>query len=110
MKVFIRGDQIAYIPNHAFNEDGTPNFNHKDAQFGFVTSINQKTETIFCRYWIAHGVPQLRTTINSEGANPENIFPYVSLDQSFVAMAIINEVIPSEAHNQETLDGLKGLI
>jgi hypothetical protein len=53
-----RGTQIAYIPGHA-----SGNIDHKDVQFGFVTS---KTENgAFCRYFHSDG-KSLRTTANSE--------------------------------------------
>lgn len=44
MNDFKRGDQIAYIPDHA---EG--NINHPDVEFGFVTSTNP--HYVFVRYW-----------------------------------------------------------
>jgi RNase P protein component len=53
-----KGTQIAYIPSHAKG-----NINHKDVQFGFVTS--KTVNGAFCRYWREDG-KGLRTTANSE--------------------------------------------
>jgi hypothetical protein len=65
-KLLEAGNQIAYIPMHA-NGD----INHKDVQFGFVTSNRISRKAAFCRYW--HSVDPknknclvLRTRANSE--------------------------------------------
>lgn len=43
---FKRGTQILYVPNHA---DGDQD--HPHVQQGFVTSVKEHTNTVFCRYW-----------------------------------------------------------
>ncbi len=71
--MFKRGDQIAYIPNHA--ED----LFHKDVEFGFVTGVNSKF--VFCRYWSKYNSEELRTTSCSESTPPECLKRYTSHSQ-----------------------------
>jgi hypothetical protein len=80
---FHPGDQIIYIPDHANGPD------HKDAEFGFVTSITD--QYVFCRYWSKHEPDKLRTVANSESTMPYNL-------------------IKSESHPQGRIDALLGKI
>jgi len=59
--VFRPKDQIAYIPHHA---DGK--MDHPDTEFGFVTSVSEDGEIVFCRYWRDIREFELRTKANSE--------------------------------------------
>jgi len=54
------GDQIAYIPLHAYGD-----IEHPDVQFGFITGFNSVGDP-FCRYWKKGEIGTLRTTANSE--------------------------------------------
>jgi hypothetical protein len=76
-----RGDQIAYIPDHAKEEGVT----HKDVEFGFVSSVSPyDNEIIFCRYWSKFVNGQLRTTANSEATNIRDLVPYKSMPDELV--------------------------
>ena len=55
------GTRIAYIPTHA---EG--NLNHKDVEFGFVTSTHPDGKAHFCRYWRKGSIGKMRTIANSE--------------------------------------------
>lgn len=46
---FKRGDQVAVIPDHAYQWDGVP-IEHPDVQFGFVAWISDDGR-VYCRYW-----------------------------------------------------------
>jgi len=43
---FERGDEIAYIPQHAKGK-----YDHPDVEFGFVTSGPNAQGSYFCRFW-----------------------------------------------------------
>lgn len=66
MNTFKRGDQVAYIPNHAEGD-----ITHRDVELGFVTSINDKF--VFVRYWSKTSPHELRTKANSEATPSENL-------------------------------------
>ena len=62
-KVFERGDQIAYIND----------IEHKDVEFGFVTSVSKHFDVAFCRFWSRSNPDELRTKANSEGCSFRNL-------------------------------------
>lgn len=69
-----RGDQIAYVPNHAGQQD----LAHKDVEFGFVTSGPNDAGGYFCRFFYKNTAKygnDLRTKGNSESTPIENIVP-----------------------------------
>jgi hypothetical protein len=69
-----RGDQIAYLPDHATG------LLHPDVEFGFITSISPiDNEYIFCRYWLKGKPGILRTTANSESTHIRNLILYESV-------------------------------
>jgi len=72
-------DQIAYIPLHA-NGDLT----HPDVEFGFVTSVSFKGDTIFCRYWSKYNPAELRTKANSESTPANTLTHYLYTSQELV--------------------------
>ena len=75
-----RGTQIAYVPRHA-----NGNIEHKDVQFGFVTSVaSLPRDLIFCRYWSKHSLGKLRTKANSEATSHALLIEYDSVDQAIV--------------------------
>ncbi len=63
-KQFQRGDQVAYIPDHANGDI------HDDSvEFGFVTSGPNNNGDYYVRYWTKRSKPEsptLRTKLNSE--------------------------------------------
>ena len=80
-----RGDQIAYIPDHAKAEGLT----HPDVEFGFVDSISfVDSDRIFCRYWIQNRPGVLRTTANSEGTNIQDLVLHISVPHPVVVSVI----------------------
>ena len=86
-----RGDQIAYIPDHA-KETG---LDHPDVEFGFVNSISHfNNETIFCRYWLKGKPGKLRTTANSEATNIRDLVLHNSVSVEVIKATI--EQIDSE--------------
>lgn len=73
-KKFEKGDQIAYIPDHAEGD-----LNHRDVEFGFVVSEQESGNAVFCRYW-NRGTPGiLRTVSNSELTPRSNLVLYRSV-------------------------------
>jgi hypothetical protein len=78
-----RGTQIAYVPMHA---DG--NIQHRDVEFGFVTSIPEHRRFIFCRYWRQGHLGELRTKANSEGTPIEYLEIHSSVDKALVEKAL----------------------
>ncbi len=75
-----RGSQILYVPMHAAEDPA-----HPDCQRGFVTSYNEKTNTVFCRYWRDDSIGELlRTTLNSEGADLRLLVLYDSCPQRII--------------------------
>lgn len=88
--VFIRGQQIAYLPNHVLNtiygnEDLLKALGHKDVEFGFVTSQHSIEDAHFCRYWLKDtNPPILRNASCSELTPTENLIKYDKVDQKFV--------------------------
>ena len=78
MTEFKRGDQIAYIPNHAAG-----NIRHPDVEFGFVTSRNGSGD-YFCRYWRKGRPGVLRTTANSECTPARNLERHSTVAQEVV--------------------------
>ena len=80
-----RGDQIAYVPDHA-KDDGLM---YPDTEYGFVNSISPiDSEIIFCRYWHKNRPGQLRTTANSEATNICNLVLCLSVQSDVVKAAI----------------------
>ena len=80
-----RGDQIAYIPDHA-KEEG---LSHPDVEYGFVNSISPvNNECIFCRYWLIDKAGVLRTTANSEGTNLQDLVLFMKVPQQVVVETI----------------------
>lgn len=80
--MFSKGQQIAYIPNHAAGD-----ITHPDVEFGFVTSATDTT--VFCRFWKKNRIVlELRTTANSEGCYPENIVESHYTDQENIDRTI----------------------
>lgn len=79
------GTQIAYIPMHA-----NGNINHRDVEFGFVTSVRK--DTAFCRYWRKGEPGKLRTLANSEGTPLDMVVPHQSVSRFIVdkMLKIIN--------------------
>ncbi|MCK5015670.1 MAG: hypothetical protein KAS32_01245 [Candidatus Peribacteraceae bacterium] len=76
-----RGDQIAYVPNHAKKEG----LNHPDVEYGFVFSISYyNNEIIFCWYWLQGTPGQLRTVVNSEATNIRNLILYGSVSDELI--------------------------
>jgi len=74
---FKRGDQIAYVPDHAQG-----NLRHEDVEYGFVTSVSPRH--VFCRYWRKGHVGELRTVACSE-STPEHLLVRIdSVPVSFV--------------------------
>jgi hypothetical protein len=53
--------QVAYIPTHAKGD-----INHKDVQFGFITSEIDSEHCYFVRYWRSRTDPELRTKADGE--------------------------------------------
>lgn len=80
-RAFQRGDQVAYVPNHAAGD-----LSHADVEFGFVTSVC--SDTVFCRYWSKYAVGELRTKANSEGADARNIVHHTSRPQAAIDAAM----------------------
>ncbi len=85
MNNFIRGTQIAYIPLHATG------INHKDVEFGFVTSP-AKNGAWFCRYWYSKKITrikgELRTKSCSEETPADRLIKYRSCSQQMVENAL----------------------
>lgn len=79
---FKRGDQIAYIPDHA------DSIQHKDVQFGFVTSGPNSSGAYFCRYWREEKSPELRTKANSEATPYDHLVLYKSHTEKEVEQAL----------------------
>ena len=80
-----RGDQIAYIPNHAKEEGLT----HPDTEYGFVYSVSPiDSETIFCRYWLKGKLGTLRTVSCSEATDIKDLVLHQSIDQDYVEKTI----------------------
>lgn len=76
-KEFKRGDQVAYVPDHA-NGD----ISHIDVDFGFVATIYRPKSTfVFVRYWSKHSPNELRTKANSEATLPINLAHYSTKPQ-----------------------------
>jgi len=80
---FKPGMQVMYTPGHLKpGDDG--------CEYGFVTSINVNTNTVFARYWRSDSTydnPVLRTTACSEGCDPENLTEHWFTHYSNVAEA-----------------------
>lgn len=66
-KEFKRGDQVAYIPNHA-----NGNIDHPDVEFGFIVSV-RPDNAAFVRYWSKRNPSELRTKANSEATPVANL-------------------------------------
>lgn len=71
--------QIIYVPDHA--EGST---NHPDCEEGFVTSMNDKGDAAFCRYWSKVNPQTLRTRANSELTPLHNLVVCDSRPQALV--------------------------
>lgn len=86
--------QIAYIPHHA-----NGNIEHKDVQFGFVTSsrVIDGQLQVWCRYWLdLEKYPGLlRTKANSERVNAEMLVKHKSVPGSKIEEAWDEYVKPS---------------
>ena len=87
---FERGDQIAYIPNHAFGD-----LAHPDVEYGFVTSTTEKV--VFCRFYHHVRNLTLRTTANSEAVEPHNLVKH-----NFTEQYRINETIERIESEEKT--------
>ena len=92
---FTAMQQVAYIPNHV--RESSETFDqaicHPDVQFGWVTSINLKTDTVFCRYWIQGKEGEVvRTRSVSEGCDASFLIRWNSVlnAQVYDAMDIID--------------------
>lgn len=83
--MYKRGDQIAYIPDHA-NGD----LAHPDTEMGFVMKYNKNGGGYFCRFWFKYSPGRLRTVANSELVYPRNLIPYKSIDDRTVWETINN--------------------
>jgi len=86
-RIFAKGDQVAYIPNHLRLPSGLwPEITsppHPDIEFGFVTvgPISGRA-TVFCRFWFREGRGEgLRTKANSEGCDQDNLVHFESRPQ-----------------------------
>ena len=75
--MFERGNQIAYIPNHAEGD-----IRHEDVELGFVTCALY--DKVFCRFWSRSNPDELRTKANSEGCYAGNLVLYHSRPQEVV--------------------------
>lgn len=83
------GTQIAYVPNHAWftsldHPQRTPDLQHRDVEFGFVTSEHNYKDAHWCRFWIKGQPGVLRTTNTSEKTPNDNLVEHVSTDQAHV--------------------------
>lgn len=65
-KAFKEGDTVIYVPTHAHGDT-----THPDCEHGFVTSVSERTGTVFCKFYNKDGT--LRTVANSEGCNPADL-------------------------------------
>ena len=79
-----RGDQIVYIPSHA--KPGKLEF----IEFGFVTSVSDNLELVFCRYWSNTCPGALRTMANSEGTNTKDLVKRNCVEQEVINGIIAN--------------------
>jgi len=77
--MFERGNQIAYIPNHA---EG--NVRHKDVEYGFVTKVVK--DRVFCRFWSKYHLGDLRTIAVSEGCLAKDLCHHISVRPMVVQM------------------------
>lgn len=75
--MFVRGQQVAYVPMHVPPKDGQPDLTHPDVQFGFVTSGPNATGAYFVRYWNQKGT-DLRTKSCSECTDADMLVAYDS--------------------------------
>ena len=76
-KIFKRGDQIVYVPEHA-NGD----MSHPDVDFGFVWRRNEYDGNLyFCRYWSKFHDGELRTKANSESTHVRDLRLHWSVPQ-----------------------------
>lgn len=74
-----RGDQIAYVPEHARGHG----MGHPDVELGFIFDIGSNG-IIFCRYWRRGELGKLRTISCSEATNERNLILYKTLNQNIV--------------------------
>lgn len=72
-----KGTQIVYMPYHVSNDT-----THSDCEFGFVTSV--KDTTVFCRFWSAFELGDLRNKSNSEGIDRTFIKEHMTTSQAKV--------------------------
>ena len=84
---FQPGQQIAYVPPHAFGDTS-----HPDVMFGFVTSSNHRLT--FCRFWQSRSSRHLRTKCCSEPCSTNSLTPYNSHPQPEVDL-ILNAILRS---------------
>ena len=77
--------QVRYMPPHA-NQDPE----HKDVQFGFITSVYKGTA--FVRYWL-RDITDLRTTSCSELTQLRHLEPFDSVDPKKIEEIIITSNI-----------------
>lgn len=78
------GTQIAYIPLHAGGD-----IDHRDVEFGFVTSVKLELNVAYCRYWSKHSAGELRTKANSEGTPMDCLVEHISVQQTLVDSLLI---------------------
>ena len=88
-KHFYPGMQIAYVPDHAKDDE-----NHPDIEFGFVTSVRKNG--CFCRYWIKGSPGELRTTCNSELTPKCNLY-YCNCT---VSKKVIDQILLNLKHSE----------
>lgn len=74
-----KGTQIAYIPTHAGGD-----IDHKDVEFGFVTSVKPELDIAYCRYWSKYSPGELRTKANSEGTPLNCLVEHIFVEQAVV--------------------------
>lgn len=87
MTKFKRGDQIAYVPDHAADS-----IDHPDTEFGFIVRPGP-TGTYYCRYWRMEGgkpVMELRTKANSECTPARNLVRFKNFSQKVVETTLEN--------------------
>ena len=61
-KVLKRGTQIAYVPQHVWDEMKPIPWmlEHPHTEFGFVTSVHPDGEHVYCRYWLKDHPDEIR--------------------------------------------------
>lgn len=86
LQSFNRGDQIAYIPNHAKSQG----LKHPDVEYGFIVSVCPDGKGAFCRYWLKDSINILRTRNNSERTNLGDLALHKTHDQAEIEKLLKN--------------------